>query len=137
MNGLLIHKLLCEPKNHNVPWFNIMLQNEKNESILTFDMHYHISAYNYHCPHTHKPNNINHLGKWCLNSKLHIKNLLMIQNMIHLQINWIQAKRWNGIHTKPCINIKNLQKKNLCVLESQTTKNYLEYTFWDCIPNTK
>ncbi len=97
MNGLLVHNLLCEPKNHNVPWFNIMSQNEKNESILTFDMHYHICAYNYHCPHTHKPNNTNHLGKWCLNSKFHIKKLLVIKKYDSPtnNMNRSQNMKWN------------------------------------------
>ncbi len=131
-------------QNHNVPWFNNMSQNEKKESILTFVVHYHISAYNYHCPHTHTPNNINHLGKWCLNSKLHIKKKLVIQNMIHLQITWIQAKTWNGIHTKSCvkktkprINIENLQETTLCVLESQTTKNNLRIHILGLYPKHK
>ncbi len=31
-------------------------------------VHYHITSYNYHCPHTHEPNNINNC-KWCFTSK--------------------------------------------------------------------
>lgn len=31
-------------------------------------VHYYITSYNYYCPHTHKPNNINNC-KWCFTSK--------------------------------------------------------------------
>ncbi len=41
-------------------------------------MCYDINVYNYHCPPTHKPNNINHL-KWGVNSKL--PQLFMIKNI--------------------------------------------------------